>query len=206
MDIYVEMDGEDVISYHTKSQISALVKVIQDDPVFDPSKINGYKIVQKDDGYHMVFDDEKYASYSKNKERDEAIKKGEELLNDISNKNILESATDEEAYTMRYLYPEWSKDGVDYKKGQRVMYEDKFYKCLNGHTSQASWTPSDASSLFVEIPDPNVEYPEFKQPTMSEDAYQKNDKVTYKGKKYISLIDNNAWSPDDYPDGWKLVE
>lgn len=31
------------------------------------------------------------------------------------------------------------------------------------------------------------------------------DKVTYNGKVYMSLIDNNVWSPDAYPAGWQEV-
>lgn len=34
----------------------------------------------------------------------------------------------------------------------------------------------------------------------------KDDKITYNGQHYQSNIDNNVWSPDDYPAGWRLVE
>ena len=53
---------------------------------------------------------------------------------------------------------------------------------------------------------PAIEYPEWKRPTGAHDAYHKGDKVTYNGKKYISLIDSNTYSPADYPAGWKPVE
>ena len=33
----------------------------------------------------------------------------------------------------------------------------------------------------------------------------KGYKTTYKGKKFISLIDNNVWTPDEYPQGWEEV-
>lgn len=49
------------------------------------------------------------------------------------------------------------------------------------------------------------EYPEFKQPTGVHDAYKKGDIVMFKGKKYESLIDNNVYSPEAYPSGWKEV-
>ena len=32
----------------------------------------------------------------------------------------------------------------------------------------------------------------------------KGDKVTYKGKRYISLIDGNTYSPDAYPARWEM--
>ena len=31
------------------------------------------------------------------------------------------------------------------------------------------------------------------------------DKVKFEGKVYQSLIDNNVWSPSDYPQGWEEV-
>ena len=36
-------------------------------------------------------------------------------------------------------------------------------------------------------------------------SYYEGDKVKFEGKVYESLIDNNVWSPADYPAGWKEV-
>lgn len=54
--------------------------------------------------------------------------------------------------------------------------------------------------------EPIEEYPEFVQPTGAHDAYNKGRKITYKGEKYICLIDGCVWAPDVYPQGWKKVE
>ena len=58
-------------------------------------------------------------------------------------------------------------------------------------------------------PEPEPEepetYPEFVQPTGAHDAYQIGDRVLYNGKVYESTIANNAYSPDAYPQGWKLL-
>lgn len=118
----------------------------------------------------------------------------------------MDYASDEDAYTMRYLYPEWSGDGITYKTNDRLMYNDKFYKVLQDHTSQADWLPTTATSLYVEIADPSIEYSEFKQPTGAHDAYTKGSKITFEGNHYISLIDANVYSPTAYPAGWSLVE
>lgn len=206
MKVYVDFEGENIMSYHSKPSAAPLTEVIQDDPEIDISKLQGYKLVQQDDGLHLVFDQNKYDQSIIDKKKKESTDEAGKFADELILTNVMTSATDAQAYSMRYLYPAWSSDSVEYKKDERLMYNDKFYKVLQNHTSQESWTPDAASSLFVEISDPNAEYPEFKQPTGSHDAYQKNDKVTYKGKKYISLIDNNAWSPDDYPAGWQLVE
>ncbi|MDK8889837.1 hypothetical protein QQA05_00210 [Corynebacterium macclintockiae] len=45
----------------------------------------------------------------------------------------------------------------------------------------------------------------YKQPVGSHDAYNKGDKVTFNGNTWESTIDNNVWSPSDYPQGWKKV-
>lgn len=50
---------------------------------------------------------------------------------------------------------------------------------------------------------PHVDVAEWRQPQGAHDAYQKGDRVTYKGKTYESTIDNNVWSPD--VTGWKAV-
>lgn len=123
----------------------------------------------------------------------------------MSRVSVLNNATDEQAYTMRYFYDEWDYNKEKYYKDERFMYNDKFYKVLQEHEPQEGWTPDTASSLYVEIPDPNVEYPEWKQPTGAQNAYMIGDKVTFGGKKYISKINNNTWSPSEYSDGWELV-
>ena len=53
---------------------------------------------------------------------------------------------------------------------------------------------------------PSDEIKEWMQPTGAHDAYMIGDKVIYTdGNIYKSLIDNNVWSPDVYPNGWEIV-
>lgn len=114
-------------------------------------------------------------------------------------------ATDEVALQVPNLYPIWAAE-VDYEVGERVLYDDVLYKVITAHTSQETWTPDVSPSLFAKvlIPDENV-IPEWVQPD-STNAYMTGDKVMYEGKIYVSIIDNNIWSPVDYPAGWELVE
>ena len=114
--------------------------------------------------------------------------------------------TDEQAVNCMLLFPTWNGNGNNYKKDERLQYESKLYKVLQDHTSQADWIPGKSPSLYVEISDPNIEYPEWKKPTGAHDAYTKGDKITFKGKKYVSLIDANVYSPEEYPTGWELIE
>ena len=124
----------------------------------------------------------------------------EEFLKSI--KIARNGLSDDVAFTIPALYPEW-KPGEGYVSGDRVFYGDTLYKVLQGHTSQETWTPDAAPSLFTKvlIPDTGV-IPEWEQPD-STNPYSKGDKVTYQGKTWISTVDNNVWAPDAY--GWELV-
>lgn len=101
------------------------------------------------------------------------------------------------------LYPAW-KMGVDYVTGERVLYEGTLYKVLQDHTSQETWAPADAPSLFAQVltPDEDV-IPEWTQPD-STNTYKTGDKVTHNGQTWISTADNNSWEPGVY--GWEVVD
>ena len=115
---------------------------------------------------------------------------------------LRESATDEQALSVRVLYPAW-QSGVDYVTGQRVLHGGVLYKALQDHTSQDDWTPDAAPSLFAKVLIPDAEtIPEWEQPD-STNPYSKGDKVTHNGKTWISDIDNNVWEPGVY--GWEIT-
>ena len=132
-------------------------------------------------------------------------------MNHIENARVLRAqfvklrdlAADEVALQVPNLYPEW-KENVNYVSNERVLYNEVLYKVLQNHTSQETWTPTDAPSLFAKvlIPDADV-IPEWEQPD-STNPYMKGDKVTYNGVVYVSTINNNTWSPETY--GWEIVE
>ena len=112
--------------------------------------------------------------------------------------------SDEQAAQAPFLFDEWDPNGVVYTaEVSKVQYNGLLYKCLQSHTSQASWTPTDAPSLWVRIDDPAEEWPEWRQPTGSTDAYSKGDKVSHNGKHWISNVDGvntNTWEPGMF--GW----
>lgn len=102
------------------------------------------------------------------------------------------------------LFPVWSEN-TGYFIDDRVRYNNILYKCLQSHVSQESWTPIAAPSLWskVLIPDPEI-IPEWEQPNAT-NGYSIGDKVSFNGKIYESLIDNNVWSPETYPAGWQEI-
>lgn len=110
--------------------------------------------------------------------------------------------TDADAFAVPELFPMW-KVGTAYQTGDRVQYESKLYKCLQSHTSQADWIPSTAVSLWVEVSDPAIEFPPWKQPSGAHDAYMTGNKVSHNEKHWISEADNNIWEPGVY--GWREV-
>ena len=111
--------------------------------------------------------------------------------------------TDEQALTVSIIFPAWCGDGISYAAGDRVMHDGVLYKCLQAHTSQATWTPTDSPSLWAKvlIPTPG-EIPDWEQPS-STNPYAKGDKVKHKGKIWVSDIDNNVWEPSVY--GWSEI-
>ena len=203
--VYVSTDNNgNITRYSTITGTGA--EVIQDNPVIDMSKLIGYKVITGDDyNQHLVFDEEKYNNYIKEENRKEQIEIANEELKVLAKEQLLPVLSDEQAYTLRVLFPAFEID-KSYEVGERIIYEDKFYKVIMAHTSQADWTPDVAVSLFAEIPNPSVEYPEFKKPINAETAYMTSDKITFEGNKYISIMDNNVYSPAEYPQGWELVQ
>lgn len=109
--------------------------------------------------------------------------------------------TDDQAYAVPFLFQEWNPNGVEYVANiSKVTYHELLWKCLTTHTSQESWNPKDAHSLWVRIDDPAEEWPEWRQPEGAHDAYAKGAKVTHNEKHWISDVDNNVWEPGVY--GW----
>ena len=115
---------------------------------------------------------------------------------------LRDSATDEQALSAPVLYPAW-RSGVAYVTGQRVLHNAVLYKVLQDHTSQETWTPEAAPSLFAKVLIPDAEtIPEWEQPD-STNPYSKGDKVTHNGKTWVSDYDNNVWEPGVF--GWSEV-
>ena len=108
---------------------------------------------------------------------------------------------DEVAAKIPSFYPEWKL--TSYSTGDRVLYNDVLYKCLQSHEAQETWTPEDAPSLWAKVINEGI--PEWEQPS-STNPYMKGDKVKHNGETWESLIDNNVWEPSDsVPTLWRKV-
>lgn len=160
--------------------------------------LNYFNMYIKDNTIYIHTEEEFIAETTGINSTEEAIQLREEL------NKITASMTDEEAVERSILFPNW-KSGKEYTINQRIRYGGRIFKVLQNHTSQDDWTPSRAPSLFAEILTSEDEEPQEWQQPSSTNPYLTGDKVIYNGLVYESLIDNNTWSPEDYPQGWKLI-
>ena len=102
------------------------------------------------------------------------------------------------------FFLEW-KTGVNYKANTLLKYEGLLYRVLQEHTSQADWTPDKTPSLYKVLSISENGILEWSRPISSVDAYMTGDECMFNGVHKRSTIDNNVWSPDEYPEGWEDV-
>lgn len=122
------------------------------------------------------------------------------------------------AYALLKAMPEWedAEDVIDkwaagtaYYVGDLVMDGEQEYECIQSHTSQEGWEPHATPALWKRHEEGGDGIPVFVQPTGAQDAYKTGDKVHYptiEDPVYESTMDNNVYSPEAYPQGWRLVE
>lgn len=130
----------------------------------------------------------------------------------IHNQKFWISTADNNIWEPGALLTPWKEyivnweNGVAYAFNQKVVYENITYiSLINSNTSLP--TDSNYWEEYIEIPDEEtIEIFEWTQPDASS-AYSIGDKVIFNGEVYESVIDNNVWSPADYPAGWeKIIE
>lgn len=127
-----------------------------------------------------------------------------EIVNSITFVTLAQTGVIDEVTATEHidLFAEWQPN-VNYSAGVLVAYEGNLYKCVQAHTSQETWDPTVADSLWAKAGDPTVEYPEWSQPIGAHDAYMSGDKVSHNDKQWINTVDNNVWEPGVY--GWSEV-
>lgn len=86
----------------------------------------------------------------------------------------------------RKLHSKW-KPHADYTVGKRVQYDDRLYRCRQGHTSQEGWEPNNAPSLWEVI---NEIYDGTKRDPIPYDGNMSLEKGKYyaqSGKTYLCI-------------------
>lgn len=121
------------------------------------------------------------------------------------------SLGEEQALEIATVYPKYEVV-KSYTVGEYLTYgenevgDPQLYKVVQAHTSQADWTPNTTPSLYEPVGLTDEGYPVWSKPSGAHDAYNKGDIVDYNGVLYRSAIDGNVYSPDEYPQGWIVVE
>ena len=127
-----------------------------------------------------------------------------DMLKKINGRNIEGDLTDEDRVELEEMARNNAKAINDYAPMEERLEEAfRRIEALEDKVKELEGTETDEP---VEGEEEVVEeYPEYVKPTGGHDAHMKGYKTTYKGKKFISLIDNNVWTPDEYPAGWEEV-
>lgn len=122
-------------------------------------------------------------------------------VTDIAFVTLAESGQIDEVTASEHtsVFSAWEPN-VAYSVGNLRAYDEKLYKCVQAHTSQADWTPDVTPALWAKAGDPAEEWPEWSQPIGAQDAYMSGDKVSHNGKHWISSVNANVWEPGVY--GW----
>ena len=123
----------------------------------------------------------------------------------ISIKGQLDSIGDDAVAEVAALFPDWTP-GAKVKPGDVLAWDGTLVEVIQGHTTQADWTPDKVPALWTPVRKVAGAAPdEWVQPVGASDAYRKGDHVLFQGATYESVIDANTWSPAAYPAGWKKL-
>lgn len=126
----------------------------------------------------------------------------EDLLSKIDVIWLQSKLSDEEKQALIDLARENALAENSYKPLQEQL--NNLYKAFDNFKAEVNARLNTLEGK-EDIEEPVEEYPPFVKPEGAHDAYQKGAGITFNGEKYESLIDNNVWSPDEYPQGWKEV-
>lgn len=96
----------------------------------------------------------------------------------------------------------WSA-GISVASGDVVSREGSIYVCIQGHATQADWTPAATPALWRLVRAPgDGAIPAWRQPLGAHDSYALGARVTHQGHVWRSTINNNVWAPGVY--GWTM--
>ena len=90
-----------------------------------------------------IFREQVYAKFA---EYDEVLR----TLIGSNSEKIVSTFTDENAVKVIDLYPVWMV-GIAVAKDSRYQYNDRLYKVVQAHTTQADWTPDITPALWTVI-------------------------------------------------------
>lgn len=113
----------------------------------------------------------------------------------------IDELSPDELNSIMMLYDEFVDYGQLYKTGDVFRYEETLYKVVQEHVSQKDWIPSDTPALYTKVTDDGL-IEVWGNRDLTVNPFMTGDKVIFEDVVYVSIIDNNVWSPIEYPTGW----
>lgn len=112
--------------------------------------------------------------------------------------------TDQQASTVAALYPTLRGDGALVKEGTRIRWGGRLLRAAADLWDSAENAPDAAPELWEEIA-----YREgirvIPETLTAGTAFQRDELGWWGDALYLSLIDNNVWTPEAHPEGWEAV-
>ena len=125
---------------------------------------------------------------------------------------LMKSASDTAIVNVEPFIDSWvagtQENPTHYEKDMPYKYNGQVYKCNQTHDNHGEdgYDPASAPALFSIAHTKDKTNPKpFVQPTGAHDVYMQDECCLFDGKVYVSIIDNNAYSPESYPDGWEVA-
>ena len=124
----------------------------------------------------------------------EQVDKAYEIIYDVFN-----YISDDKIYDLRFLIKDWVI-GKEYQTNQKVRFNNFIYEVRKDHTSYLLPNEDLENYRCIDKPLNLIEY--WRQGNL----YNIGDKVHIGEHYYESVLDNNIWSPLDFPVAWKLLQ
>lgn len=166
--------------YNTQAEV---IKTMEGYPVDDPDIMPKRQLWREQIATLEGMTDAEYEDYTE-PEPTEYVKDVPSADDIVSQLKELAQAqvaelSDDEAKKVPALFPLWETEKA-YAVGDRVWYQSSLYKCVQAHTSQSTWNPKDAVSLWANVSEESQE-----ADGSREHPYQWEQGMTsYEGKFY----------------------
>ena len=118
---------------------------------------------------------------------------------------LREGADDAVASLSVGAYPTLKGDGTLIKAGTRINHNGTIKRASVDIWDTAENSPDNAPSLWEDV-SYREGYRIIPESISAGTAFMKNECGWWGDVLYISLIDNNVWTPSAYPSGWKIKE
>lgn len=122
------------------------------------------------------------------------ILKGKNVLN-----NIFRDINTNEIYYLIYLIAQWKPENT-YYLNDKVRFNGRIYKVIANEVQNKLPTNTEYYA-YIEKPQQYIE-----KWSINKIPYNEGDEIRIGNYIYVSKINGNNWSPQDFPAAWQLKE